>query len=85
MPASGQLSAKAGSRISVRIVFEHWSASFANSVASAVGHSIVGNCTSSIFTLLEHVTVLPAASVTVQITIVNPTGNSAPERLAEWL
>lgn len=43
------------------------------------GQLIVGGCVSRIVTVKEHDAVLPLESVAVQVTVVTPTGNTAPE------
>ena len=42
------------------------------------GHVITGNCVSNTVTVKAHVLVLPAASVTLNILVVTPTGNAPP-------
>jgi hypothetical protein len=40
---------------------------------------MVGACVSTMVTVKEHIAVLPLPSVAVQLTVVTPTGNVAPD------
>jgi hypothetical protein len=44
-----------------------------------LGQVIAGGCVSFTVTVKEHVAVLPAPSVAVQVTVVRPTGNVEPD------
>jgi hypothetical protein len=89
-PTPGQLSLTVGGGNVTTA--EHWPGVFATLVLA--GHVIEGGCVSLIVTVNEQLAEFPAASLTVQLTVVEPfgkvepdggvhTGVPAPEQLSE--